>query len=54
MLITALVPEIGYEKSAEIANYAFQESISLKEANLKLGFLSEEKFNQLIRAENMI
>ena len=54
MLITALVPEIGYEKSAEIANYAFQESISLKEANLKLGFLSEEKFNQLIRTENMI
>ncbi len=54
MLITALVPEIGYEKSAEIAKYAFKESISLKEANLKLGFLSEEKFNQLIRTENMI
>ena len=54
MLITALVPEIGYEKSAKIANFAFQESISLKEANLKLGFLSEDRFNKLINPENMV
>ena len=54
MLITALVPEIGYEKSAQIANYAFKESISLKEANSELGFLSGDKFDELIKSENMI
>ncbi len=54
MLVTALVPEIGYEKAAEIANLAFKESINLKEATLKLGYLNEEKFNEIIKIENMI
>ena len=54
MLVTALVPEIGYEKSAEIANLAFKESINLKQATLKLGYLNEEKFNELINIDNMI
>ena len=54
MLVTALVPEIGYEKSAEIANLAFKESINLKQATLKLGYLKEEKFNELIKIDNMI
>jgi len=54
MLVTALVPEIGYEKAAEIANLAFKESINLKEANLKLGYLNEEKFNEILKIENMI
>tara|TARA_Y100001970_G_scaffold196569_1_gene239038 strand:- start:17831 stop:19216 length:1386 start_codon:yes stop_codon:yes gene_type:complete len=54
MLVTALVPEIGYEKAAEIANLAFKESINLKEANLKLGYLNAEKFNEILKIENMI
>ena len=54
MLVTALVPEIGYEKSAEIANLAFKESINLRQATLKLGYLNEEKFNELINIDNMI
>tara|TARA_B100000925_G_C21776841_1_gene374526 strand:- start:49 stop:630 length:582 start_codon:yes stop_codon:yes gene_type:complete len=54
MLVTALVPEIGYEKSAEIANLAFKESINLRQATLKLGYLNEDKFNELINIDNMI
>tara|TARA_Y100001978_G_scaffold14630_1_gene11522 strand:+ start:241 stop:1626 length:1386 start_codon:yes stop_codon:yes gene_type:complete len=54
MLVTALVPEIGYEKASEIANLAFKESINLKEATLKLGYLNEEQFNEIIKIDNMI
>ena len=54
MLITALVPEIGYEKAAEIANLAFKNSLNLKEATLKLGYLNEEKFDEIMKIEKMI
>ena len=54
MLITALVPEIGYEKSAEIANLAFNESLNLKEATLKLGYLDETKYDEIMNIEKMI
>ena len=54
MLITALVPEIGYEKAAEIANLAFNESLNLKEATLKLGYLDETKYDEIMNIEKMI
>lgn len=54
MLVTALVPKIGYEKASEIANLAFNESISLKEATLKLGYLNEYDFDELIQTDSMI
>ena len=54
MLVTALVPEIGYEKAAKIAQLAFKESISLKEANAKLGFLDKSKFEEIIDIKDMI
>jgi len=54
MLVTALVPEIGYEKAAEIAKLAYDNSCNLKEAAIKLGYLNEEKFDSLIKTENMI
>ena len=54
MLVTALVPEIGYEKAAEIAKLAYNENSNLKEAAIKLGYLNEEKFDSLIKAEKMI
>ena len=54
MLVTALVPEIGYEKAAEIAQLAFKESLKLKQAALKLGYLDEKKFDQLIHFDEMI
>ncbi len=54
MLVTGLVPEIGYEKSAEIAKFAFNEMCNLKEAAIKLGYLTEERFDSLINIEKMI
>jgi fumarate hydratase, class II len=54
MLVTALSPKIGYDKSAEIAYYALKHDVSLKEACLKLNALSEEEFDRLVRPEKMI
>jgi fumarate hydratase, class II len=53
MLVTALTPKIGYDKSAEIAHKAHHENLSLREAALKLGYLSEKEFDELVRPENM-
>ncbi len=54
MLVTSLVPKIGYEKATEIANLAFNESINLKEATLKLGYLSAYEFDEAIKISEMI
>ena len=54
MLVTALVPKIGYEKAAEIANLAFNESINLKDATIKLGYLSVHDFDDAINTNEMI
>ncbi|MDC3091858.1 class II fumarate hydratase [Rickettsiales bacterium] len=48
MLVTALNPKIGYDKSAEIAKKAFNEKINLKEAAVKLNYISEEDFDQIV------
>ncbi len=53
MLVTALKPKIGYDKSAEIAKKAHHEGISLREAAIKLGHLTEKEFDDLVRPENM-
>jgi fumarate hydratase class II len=54
MLVTALNPHIGYEKAAEIAKLAFKDNCSLKEAAIKLGYVSEQQFSNWVRPENMI
>jgi len=54
MLVTCLNPYIGYENAAKTAKKAFQENISLKEACLQLGFLTEEKFDEVFKPEQMI
>ena len=54
MLVTCLNPYIGYENAAKTAKKAFQENISLKEACLQLGFLKEEKFDEVFKPEEMI
>ena len=54
MLVTALNPYIGYENSAKTAKYAYKNNISLKEACVKLGFLTEEKFNEVFHPEEMV
>ena len=53
MLVTALNPHIGYEKAAQIALTAYREHLSLKQAALKLGFVTEEQFEQWVRPEDM-
>ena len=53
MLVTALSPHIGYERAAGISRTAYLENISLREASLKLGFLTSEQFDQWVRPEEM-
>jgi len=53
MLVTALNPIIGYDKAARIAHLAFTDGINLREACLKLGFLTGEEFDRLVRPEAM-
>jgi len=53
MLVTALAPKVGYDKAAQIAHTAHVEHSSLREAALKLGYLTGEEFDQLVRPENM-
>ena len=53
MLVTALSPHIGYEKSAEIAHLAHHEGISLRQAALRLGYVSEAEFDAWVRPETM-
>ncbi|HEX5400487.1 MAG TPA: class II fumarate hydratase, partial [Verrucomicrobiae bacterium] len=53
MLVTALAPAIGYDKAAKIAHMAHTDGISLREACLKLGFLTGQEFDQLVRPEVM-
>lgn len=50
MLVTALTPHIGYDKAAKIALYAHEHDLSLKEATLKLNFLTAEQFDEYIAA----
>jgi fumarate hydratase class II len=54
MLVTALSPHIGYDKSAEIAKKAHHEGITLKEAALQLGYVSEEQYDEWVRPEKMV
>jgi fumarate hydratase class II len=54
MLVTALNPYIGYENAAKTAKKAFTENISLKEACVSLGFLTEENFDEVFHPEQMI
>ena len=53
MLVTALNPYIGYENAARTAKLAYSENISLREACLRLGFLTPEKFDEVFRPEQM-
>ena len=54
MLVTALNPYIGYENAAKTAKLAFAENISLREACVRLGFLTAEKFDEVFHPEEMV
>jgi fumarate hydratase class II len=53
MLVTALTPKIGYDKAAAIAHKAHHDHSSLRAAALKLGYLTEKEFDELVRPEKM-
>jgi fumarate hydratase, class II len=53
MLVTALNPHIGYEKAAQISLKAYREELTLKDAALKLGFLTTKQFDEWVRPEDM-
>jgi len=54
MLVTALAPEIGYDKAAQIAKHAHATGTTLREAALALGLVDEATFDRLVRPENMV
>jgi fumarate hydratase class II len=53
MLVTALNPHIGYDNSAKIAKNAHKKGISLRESAIELGLLTGEKFDELVKPEEM-
>ena len=54
MLVTALSPRIGYEKAAQVAQKALRENLSLREACLELGYMTEAAFDEVFRPETMV
>ena len=54
MLVTALVPVIGYDKAAKIAHHAMDNDLTLKEAALQLGFVSEAEFDRVVDPKKMV
>jgi fumarate hydratase, class II len=54
MLVTALSPHIGYEKAAEIAKKAHHEGLTLREAALDLGYVTETEYDEWVRPEKMV
>ncbi len=53
MLVTALNPHIGYDNAAKIAKHAHKKKISLRESAIELGLLTGEKFDELVKPEEM-
>ena len=54
MLVTALSPVIGYDKASKIAHFAMDNDLTLKDAALKLGFVTEEEFNRIVDPAKMV
>jgi fumarate hydratase class II len=54
MLVTALAPVIGYDKAAEIAKTAHKRGTTLREEALRLGYVTAEDFDRIVRPEEMI
>jgi fumarate hydratase class II len=54
MLVTALSPVIGYDKASKIAHYAMDNDLTLKDAALKLGFVTEDEFNRVVDPQKMV
>ena len=53
MLVTALAPTIGYDKAAQVAKAAHTNGTTLREEALRLGFISGNEFDRLVKPEKM-
>jgi fumarate hydratase class II len=54
MLVTALSPIIGYDRASRIAHYALENDLTLKQAALKLGFVTEDEFDRIVDPAKMV
>ena len=54
MLVTTLSPVIGYDKASKIAHYAMDKDLTLKEAALKLGLVTETEFDRVVDPAKMV
>jgi fumarate hydratase class II len=54
MLVTALSPVIGYDKASQIAHHAVDHDLTLKEAALALGFVTEAEFDRIVDPAKMV
>jgi fumarate hydratase class II len=54
MLVTALSPVIGYDKASQIAHYAMDNDLNLKDAALRLGFVTEDEFDRVVDPAKMV
>ena len=54
MLVTALSPAIGYDKASQIAHYAMDNDLTLKQAALKLAFVTEADFDRIVDPSTMV
>ena len=54
MLVTALSPKIGYDKASEMAKFAYLKGISLKEANKRLSYVTDEEFDTIVDPNKMV
>ena len=54
MLVTALSPVIGYDKASKIAHYAMDNDLTLRDAALELGFVSEAEFDRIVDPKKMV
>jgi fumarate hydratase class II len=54
MLVTALAPVIGYDKASKIAHHAMDNDLTLKQAALQLGFVTEEEFDRVVDPKKMV
>lgn len=54
MLVTALSPHIGYDKASDLAKFAHKNKLSLREANAKLGFVTDEEFIKIVDPKKMV
>lgn len=54
MLVTCISPVVGYEKASQAALTAYREGLTLRDAVMKLGLMSGEEFDRLVKPENMV